>query len=185
VIRPLALSTALLAFAAGASGLAQPNLWAQCEQSEAEGAVAACTALIAAAPDLSAAHYNRGIAQWRKGQRERANAGPVSDAYEQALADYARAIALDPGDARPFVNRGIVHYEQGRFASAIADYDQALRLQPDLPEALNNRALAYIRAGRYDLAQRDFDHVIRLVKNYGNALINRSLPADTGWAEAR
>ena len=45
-----------------------------------------------------------------------------------AIADYTRAIALDPNNATLWFGRGLVKSRAGDHAGAISDYDKALSL---------------------------------------------------------
>ena len=151
-----------------ASALAAPNQqddnWPVCAGSDADRAIAACSAIIGArGPNIALAWYDRGIAYRLMRQ------------FDRALSDLNRSIRLQPDFAAAFVERGIVHYEKRQYALAIADDDAAIRLKPDLAEAFNNRALARLKLAQFELATADFNQTIRLYQYYGNALINRSL----------
>jgi tetratricopeptide (TPR) repeat protein len=50
------------------------------------------------------------------------------DNYQAAIADYDRAIELDPQLAGAYYNRGLTHDEMGNAQAAIADYEQFLAL---------------------------------------------------------
>lgn len=52
-----------------------------------------------------------------------------------AIADYNRAIQLNPQDADTYVNRGIAYEKKGEMKKAAADYGRVLELQPDHPRA--------------------------------------------------
>src|SRR5260370_6319434 len=73
----------------------------------------------------------------------RAGALAASGEMDRALADYDRAIELDPMDADAHVGRGRAHYQKKDYAAAIADYDAALRLAPGDVEALAERGDAH------------------------------------------
>ena len=45
---------------------------------------------------------------------------------EHAIADYTRALQLNPGLTAAALNRGILHYQDGRHADAAADFRGAL-----------------------------------------------------------
>ena len=62
--------------------------------------------------------------------------------FEEAVASYDRAIALKPGYAGTFFNRGNALHELKRFDEALASYDHAITLKPDYAEAFNNRGVA-------------------------------------------
>ena len=68
-------------------------------------------------------YYNRGVAKLKLGD------------YEDAIADYDQAIALNPDDADAYYNRGIAKRGLGDHDSAIADFDQGIELKPDDGEA--------------------------------------------------
>ena len=52
--------------------------------------------------------------------------------YEEAMADFDRAIRLQPDFASRLLSVGArARAELGQYEEAVADYDQALRLQPD------------------------------------------------------
>ncbi len=65
---------------------------------------------------LAEAYCSRGIAYAKK--RE----------YDQAIADYDKAIDLDPKNAKALYQRGYVYDMKGERDRAMADYNQAMRL---------------------------------------------------------
>ena len=67
---------------------------------------------------------------------------------ERAIASYDRAIQADPGDYRPFLNRGNVHFQEGDFQDAIRDYETAAQKAPKAAEAQYNLSVA--RGEAYD-----------------------------------
>ncbi len=46
--------------------------------------------------------------------------------YDDAIADYDKAIALDPNVALAYTNRGGAYYRKGAFDRAIADHSRAV-----------------------------------------------------------
>lgn len=80
---------------------------------------------------------------------------------EEALAEFDRALRLDPTNAKALKNRGALHWRAGRPEAAIADLEGAVALDPDDVVALNNRGLAYRAAGRYDRALASYDAALR------------------------
>lgn len=66
---------------------------------------------------------------------------------ERALLYYERAVRAAPGDYRPRLNRGNIHFQEGNFIQAMRDYEAAAEKAP-APEIYYNLALA--RAESYD-----------------------------------
>ena len=56
--------------------------------------------------------------------------------YQGAIADYDKAIELNPKEARAYYNRGVVKDELKQYKEAIADYDKAIELNPKYFDAL-------------------------------------------------
>ncbi len=67
---------------------------------------------------------------------------------DRALQAYDRAIAADPRDYRPFLNRGNVHFQEGDFAESIRDYEAAAQRAPRAAEIYYNLSIA--RGEAYD-----------------------------------
>ena len=55
--------------------------------------------------------------------------------YKEALADYTKAISLDPKDPDGYRRRANTHLLAGDIKSAIADYKALLKIKPDDAEA--------------------------------------------------
>ncbi len=62
--------------------------------------------------------------------------------HDRAIADFDRAIRLNPEYATAFNNRGIA-YQNNYFDRAIADYDEAIRINPEYATAFTNRGNAW------------------------------------------
>jgi tetratricopeptide (TPR) repeat protein len=92
----------------------------------------------------AAAHYNRGLAFDQKGDVDR------------AMADYTKAIELEPTDPSPFINRGRIYMNRREYDRAIADYDKAFVVAPGLVLARFNKAVALDRAGRPQEATHEY-----------------------------
>ncbi|MGH6665908.1 MAG: tetratricopeptide repeat protein, partial [Pseudolabrys sp.] len=119
-----------------------------------EQRVAACTAVIADAKDapqaLSAALVNRGNASW------------YINKTKTAFADFDRAIALDPKNARAFRERSNAFRSVGRLDRALADANEAVRLDPTDAKAFDNRGNVFNNNRQYDRAIADYGEAVRL-----------------------
>ena len=82
--------------------------------------------------------------------------------YAEAIANFNRAIAMDPDNADAYHSRGIAKDGQGDYAGAIADFDHAIALAPDDTDIYHNRGVAKAEQGDYAGAIADYDRVIAL-----------------------
>lgn len=105
---------------------------------------------------------------------------------EEALANYDRALLLQPGLLTALNNRGAVLKAMKRYDEALDSYDRALVLQPDYAEVISNRASVLHELTRYDEALASYDRALALRPDYAEALNNRGtvLQALRRYAEA-
>ena len=68
----------------------------------------------------------------------------VEHTYDQVIADYDHALALDPEFAFGWYNRGFVNSRMGNFREAVDDFSKAVALRTDFAEAWYNRGLVSI-----------------------------------------
>ena len=73
--------------------------------------------------------------------------------WDKALADFTKAIELDPKDAAAWDYRGVVYYELKQWDKAIADYTKTIELDPK-NSTLHNR-LAWVLASDPNPKVRD------------------------------
>jgi len=110
-----------------------------------------------------AAYNNRGIALY------------YLNRFEEALASYAHATALNPDYAQAYNNQGIVQNDMQRSDEALASYDRAIALKPDYAEAYYNRGIALNHLEQSDEALASYDRAIALKPDYAEAYYNRGL----------
>lgn len=113
---------------------------------------------VALVPDLATGYVFR--AEGRAGQGKQ----------KSALADYTRALQLDPDtmDAyNAFYGRGQVHARLGMHNEAVEDFSAALKLQPHRAEGYLSRAAARKRLGDMDGYERD----LRRAKELGLSVV--------------
>ena len=99
---------------------------------------------------LSWAFNNRGLAYWHKQDAAR------------AIADYSRAIALDPRNADALYNRGFTYGRLREHDRAFFDIDAVVRLQPGAVDARVQRGWLFAVQGEYARAIIDYRVALRL-----------------------
>jgi tetratricopeptide (TPR) repeat protein len=112
----IALGVSLIALPA----LAQTNVQ-KCVGDDPDMAIAGCTALIQEG-GLDTAHM-AGVSVIR------GNAYSDKEMYDQAIADYSKAISLKP-DPIAYDGRALIYAKQGHKDLAIADFQAAQKLDP-------------------------------------------------------
>ncbi len=95
-------------------------------------------------------------------RHNRAEALLAMQRHEEAVAEYSRALAFDPGLVAAVRGRAQAYYELGRFAEAEADYDRLIAAHPGLAEPWNLRGAARVARGRHRAAERDFARAVEL-----------------------
>ena len=112
----IALGVSLIALPA----LAQTNVQ-KCVGDDPDMAIAGCTALIQeGGPDTA---HMAGVSVIR------GNAYSDKEMYDQAIADYSKAISLKP-DAIAYDGRALIYAKQGHKDLAIADFKAAQKIDP-------------------------------------------------------
>jgi Flp pilus assembly protein TadD len=87
---------------------------------------------------------------------------------EKALADYSKAIELDPKNPVAWSNRGITYRDLHQREKALADLNKAIELAPKFAPAWNIRGNAYRDLHQYEKAIADYSKAIELdPKNAG------------------
>jgi Tfp pilus assembly protein PilF len=71
------------------------------------------------------------------------------------LADFNRALTLQPQHAYLLYNRGCLFAQQQDYTDAIADFTRALANEPHLAEAYFNRGLCALKLGQQDAGIQD------------------------------
>jgi tetratricopeptide (TPR) repeat protein len=94
---------------------------------------------------------------------------------DEALADYKKAVALDPYDHEAYNNMGILYGKAGQLDKAIELYTAAIKIDPRFAEAYSNRGLGYVLLGRHDEALEDLNKALALNQNMAEAYYNRGI----------
>jgi lipoprotein NlpI len=93
--------------------------------------------------------------------------------YDQAIRDFDRAIALQPGLVVAWRNRGLAHKAKGDFDRALADYEQAIVFAPSDARLYTERGVAYAGMGDFNNAIADFNRAIALKPDQEAPIKNR------------
>jgi tetratricopeptide (TPR) repeat protein len=129
---------------------------------------------IAQNPNEALAYHLRAESHWYGGR------------LNEAIADYSRALELNPKDVSAFLGRGQVFMESRDFSRALEDLDSALRSIDSVPEAdagwkadfeafaRNGRAATYARLGDFGRALEEFDMSINLCPENAWVYYNRA-----------
>ena len=95
--------------------------------------------------------------------------------YEEAPADFNKALTLDPNYAQAYANRALIYRETGKLDGALADYDKALQIDPSYSNAYLGRGMAYRAEHQPMPALHDFNKAIAIRPDSAQAYYNRGL----------
>src|SRR5262245_45776300 len=95
--------------------------------------------------------------------------------YNEAIAQYTKAIELRPNFAEAYNNRGYAAYSKYDGSDPLADLNRAIELRPKFPHAYNTRGCVYMASGQTDLAIADFSEAVALQPDYPRAFRNRAI----------
>lgn len=90
-----------------------------------------------------------------------ARAFELDGKMDRAIAQYERAIQLDPNNEKAHYNLGLILVDKGEPAKAVEHFMKAAAVKPDFPEARNNLGMALARTGRIDEAIVVFEECVR------------------------
>ena len=107
----------------------------------------------------------------------RGNALLAKGSFAVAGKDFARLIALDPGNAEAFLRLSDAKIGLLDYPGAIADADQAIKLSPQVgaTEAYNNRGDAHFHLGTLAEAMADYDAALKLYPGNWQSLYARGV----------
>lgn len=122
------------------------------KQGDIDGAILLFTEALLAAPDDCDILSDRGVAFLHKKDQLR------------CLADFSKAISLDPNYSYRYAARAFARQSFGDFDGAVEDYKKAVELDPEDSVAHNNLGLLYEQQGYQKEAQHRFELADKLTK---------------------
>ncbi|HNQ12245.1 MAG TPA: tetratricopeptide repeat protein [Bacteroidia bacterium] len=93
--------------------------------------------------------------------------------YDAAIADYNKALELNPKSSEAYNNYGIALTDINKLQEALDVLNKALELKPDFEAALYNLGNVYAKAGDFNTAISYYDKAIALDPNYSEAYNNK------------
>ena len=98
---------------------------------------AALSLLVFGAPLITGCSDFAGNIAWRSAEQKFEKGD-----FKGAIADYTKAIEINPQYSEAYINRGIAKSDLGDTQGAIADYNKAIDINPQYAVAYNNRGYA-------------------------------------------
>ncbi|MEI6427655.1 MAG: tetratricopeptide repeat protein [Pseudanabaena sp. ELA607] len=106
---------------------------------------------------------------WQRGVKKE-----MSGDYEGAVADFTKAIEIDPNYAPAYDSRGIAHFRLGNNVElALADFSKAIELDPENVNAYSNRCSAYRILKKWRDAASDCDRAVEIAPDFPNVYNSR------------
>lgn len=102
----------------------------------------------------------------------RGNAWNKKKDYDKAIADFDKAIEINPDNAVLYVLKGNTFYYKENYKSAIEDYSEAIILKTNFTDAYYNRGLAHFAKKDYVKAIADYTKAIKLKSDYKDTYYN-------------
>ncbi len=94
---------------------------------------------------------------------------------DEALAQFEKALALDPYNVQALSGRGLVHQGEKRHADAIEDFTAVHGLVPQRADPLVARATSYLALDKIKEAAGDLDEAVQSEPNNAQAWSMRGL----------
>ena len=95
------------------------------------------------------------------GHATRAQALAKSGKTEEALAEFDKAITIDPHHAEALYNRGLLYQRERQHQLAVDDFTSANGLTPQRAEPLLARAISYLAMDKFKEAAADLDEAVQ------------------------
>ncbi len=96
------------------------------------------------------------VSEYYKSGNEKAK----NNDYSGAIADYCKAIELDPKFSKPYYNRAVALSSLGNNKKAIDDYSKYIEWNPKDTDVYVNRAIAYFNMQNQEKACKDWKEAV-------------------------
>ena len=113
-------------------------------------------------PTGARGYYNRGVADNHAGR------------LDSALANFEKALELEPQRTDAYVARAMTWMRMGKPYRALVDADAAMRISPGSSRAVYVRGIAERSIGREDQAMADFAQAMQLDAGFARAELSRA-----------
>jgi tetratricopeptide (TPR) repeat protein len=108
-------------------------------------------------PGVVAAHHNLAVALYQDGRRA------------EAIEQYEKALAIDPGYSLSYNGLGVAWDDRGEFGRAEASFNKALELNPRYANAHSNLAVVLAETGRGQEAIEHYQAALSISPGYAEA----------------
>lgn len=92
----------------------------------------------------------------------RGTAKALNGDYEGAIADFNKAMKINPNDEKPYHTCGIAKSKRGDFDGAIAEFNKAIELKPKYARAFSNRGNIYFYKKEFKKAIEDYQKYLEI-----------------------
>jgi tetratricopeptide (TPR) repeat protein len=135
--------------------------------------------LLKDSPKEAVGALDKAVRLGRRGPKTFVNRGmghQILGDHQRALADFTRAIELDPTRGNAYIWRARLHLTMGKPELELADYDRAIETEPNELSYRVMRATAHFDRSNFDKAVADVEAAIRL--NPGDAGVHYQATTD-------
>ena len=103
------------------------------------------------------------------------NAFEQNGRLTEAMAEYKRAIELEPQNTNAYYNRALLYQKEGDAKAALADFDKIIAINPNFSEPYYGLGQIYDGQGQHDKAIAAYTKAIENNVNYRLAYYKRSM----------
>lgn len=94
---------------------------------------------------------------------------------DKALADYNKALEIEPKYALAYNNRGNIYFAKSDLDKALNDYNKVIELSPNNAKAYNNVGAVKFKQNDYESALQNVNKALTIQKVYPDATLNKAV----------